>query len=87
MRRQFVLDKKSNRLLERLAVDADRSYSRIVREGIQLYAEREAMFDAIESDPGFIKMMEHSEADFRAGRLVSHEEVVRQHKARRKKGK
>ena len=87
MRRQFVLDKKSDRTLNRLAADGAGNYSAIVRRGIQLVADQEAVLEAIESDPGFIRMMEQSEQAFREGRFVSHEEVVRQHKGRLRKGK
>ena len=86
MRRcQIVLDKKSDRLLKDLAADRDGNRSRVVREALQALADQEAMFDRIESDPGFIAMMERSEADFRAGRVIPHEEVMRKHLAMKKK--
>ncbi len=85
MRRQFVLDKRSNRLLERLAADRDGNYSNVIRQGLQALADQEAMFERIESDPGFIKMMERSEADFRAGRFVTFEELKRQLRAKKRK--
>jgi predicted transcriptional regulator len=87
LRRQFVLDKKSNKLLERLAADRGGNRSRVIREALQRYAEIEARLDAIEEDPGFIAMMERSEADFRAGRLVTHEEVKKQLRAARARRK
>lgn len=85
MRRQFVLDKKSSRALNRLAAEGAGNYSAIVRRGIELVAEQEAMLDAIEQDPGFLRMMEESEKAFRAGRFTSHEEVMRLARAGRKK--
>ena len=86
-RRQFVLDKKSNKVLNELAADRDGNHSRVVRQAILHYADSEAYLDKIESDPAFIAMMERSEAAFRAGQVISHEEVVRRHLALRKKGK
>ena len=85
MRRQFVLDKKTNRLLNQLATDRGGNYSRVVRQAIRVFADQEAMFDRIECDPGFIAMMERSEADFRAGRTITHEELKRRLRATRKK--
>lgn len=87
IRRQFVLDRKTDRLVKELAREGYGSRSRVVRDAVALLAEREAMFERIESDPDFIAMMERSEKDFRAGRVVSHEEVVRRHLAMKKKGK
>ena len=87
IRRQFVLDKKTDRLVRDLAADSGGNRSRVIREAVRALAEREAMFEQIESDPKFIAMMERSEADFRAGRVVSHEEVIRKHRAMKKKGK
>ncbi len=86
-RRQYVIDSETDRTIRRLAANSDTNQSRIVREGIRLVAEQEAMFDAIEADPKFIAMMEKSEADFRAERFVAHDDVVRQHLALKKKGK
>lgn len=85
MRRQFVLDKKSNRMLERLAADRDGNYSRVVRQALEALTEQEALAERIESDPGFIKMMERSEADIRAGRVIPHEEVMREMREARRK--
>ena len=87
MRRQFVLDKRTNRLLEELAADRDGNRSRVIREAIQAYADREAHLDQIESDPKFIEMMERSEADFRAGRVYTQKEIEREIRAAKKKGK
>lgn len=85
LRRQFVLDRKTDRLLRQLAADRGGNFSAVVRQAIQAYAEREAMFDAIESDPGFIAMMEESEKAIREGRVTPHEEVKRMLRARRRK--
>lgn len=85
MRRQFVLDKKSNRLLEQLAADRDGNYSRVVRQALEALSEQEARFERMESDPAFVKMMERSEADFRAGRFISHEDLMRETRTARRK--
>jgi predicted transcriptional regulator len=84
MRRQFVLDKKSNQLLDDLAETRAGNRSLVVREAIGLYAAMEASLEEIESDPKFVKMMERSAADIRAGRVYTQEEVER-HLAKRRK--
>jgi predicted transcriptional regulator len=85
MRHQFVLDKKSNRLLNELAESRGGNRSQVVREAIALYAEQEAYLEKIESDPEFIEMMKRSAADIRAGRVYSQEEAERYVAAKRKR--
>jgi len=85
MRHQFVLDKKSKRLLEELAESRGGNRSRVVREAIFLYAEQEAYLEKIESDPKFVRMMEKSAADIKAGRVFSHEEAKRYVATKRKR--
>lgn len=87
MRSQFVLDRKTNRLLEQLAADRGGNRSRVVRAAIQRYAEMEAHFDAMEEDPGFIAMMEKSESDFKAGRYVTLGEFKKQLRGKRRKAR
>jgi predicted transcriptional regulator len=77
MRRQFVLDKKSNQLLEELAETRAGNRSLVVREAIGLFAAMEASLEDIESDPKFLKMMERTAADIRAGRVHTQEDVER----------
>ena len=77
MRKQFVLDKRTNKLLEELASYRAGNRSMVVREAIQLYADMEERLDHIEADPGFVKMMEESEKAFREGRMTPHAEVER----------
>lgn len=86
MRHQFVLDKKSNKLLNELAESRGGNRSLVVREAIAIYADREAYLDRIEADPRFMEMMEKSAADFRAGRGLSEEEAER-YVARKRKRK
>ena len=86
MRHQFVLDKKSNRLLNELAESRGGNRSRVVREAIFVYAEREAYLDEIESDPKFIEMMRKSAADIKAGRVFLQEEA-KQYVANKRKRK
>ncbi len=75
MRRQFVLDARTDRLLEELATLRAGNRSFVVREAIQLYAAVENTLEEVEADPGFQRMMERSAADIRAGRFSSHSEV------------
>jgi len=86
MRHQFVLDKKSNRLLNELAESRGGNRSRVVREAIFVYAEREAYLDEVESDPKFIEMMRKSAADIKAGRVFLQEEA-KQYVANKRKRK
>jgi predicted transcriptional regulator len=79
MRRQFVLDAKTERLLEELAASRAGNRSFVVREALQLYASFESRLDEIESDPAFRRMMERSGTDIRGGRTVSHAEVRRRY--------
>jgi hypothetical protein len=48
-------------------------------------ADMETRLDKIEADPAFQEMMQRSDEDIRAGRVVSHEEVKR--RLRRKHSK
>lgn len=77
MRKQFVLDKRANKLLEELASHNGGNRSLIVRQAIQVYADVQHRLDKIEADPAFQVMMTRSDADINAGRVTSHEEVVR----------
>lgn len=86
MRRQIVLDSKSDKLLKRLTEDRDGNYSRTVRQALQALADQEKMFEAVERDPGFIAMMEQSEKDFRAGRYVTLDELKKQLQTKRRRG-
>ncbi|HKM80785.1 MAG TPA: hypothetical protein VJY15_07475 [Candidatus Acidoferrum sp.] len=81
MRKQFVLDKRTNKLLEELASHNGGNSSLIVRQAIQVYADVELRLDKIEADPAFQAMMANSDADIKAGRVISHEEVVRKSRA------
>jgi predicted transcriptional regulator len=87
MRRQFVLDKRTNKLLEELASYRAGNRSMVVREAIQYYADMEDQLDKIEADPKFQKMMGLSDADIRAGRVIPHSEVVKMSRARSAKRK
>jgi predicted transcriptional regulator len=85
MRHQFVLDRKSNRLLNELAESRGGNRSKVVREAIAAYADQEAYLEKIEADAKFIEMMEKSAADIRAGRVYSQEEAERYVSAKRKR--
>jgi predicted transcriptional regulator len=75
MRQQIILDRNTDRLLNELAKSHGCSRSRVVREAILVYADREAYLEKIESDPKFIEMMKKSAADIKAGRVFSQEEA------------
>jgi predicted transcriptional regulator len=81
-RRQFVLDERTNRLLEELAADRAGNRSHVVREAIRLYAQFENQVDEIEADPGFQQTMERSAADIGAGRVVAHAKVKRRSRSK-----
>lgn len=77
MRCQFVLDDRTNRLLDELAGTRAGNRSFVVREAIQVYAELESVLEQAEATPAFVQMMERSAADIRAGRVYTHDEVKR----------
>ncbi len=77
MRKQFVLDKRIDRLLEEMISCNGGNRSLIVRQAIQVYADVEDRLDKIGADPALQAMMARSDADIKAGRLTPHEEVLR----------
>ncbi len=87
IRKQFVLDKQTNRLLEELASYRGGNRSLVIREAIQVYADMEDRLDRIEADPAFQAMMVKSDADIKAGRVIPHSEVVRMLRAKAKTNK
>lgn len=84
MRKQFVLDKRTNKLIEELAAYRGGNRSLVVREAIQVYSDMEERLDKIETDPAFQKMMAESEKAIGEGRTISHDEVLRRMRAKRK---
>ncbi len=87
MRRQFVLDKRTDKLIEDLASNGAGNRSMVVRTAVQLLADMEDRLDKIESDPAFQKMMDESDKAIREGRVTPHSEVVRMSRTRSKKRK
>jgi predicted transcriptional regulator len=81
MRKQFVLDRRTDKLLEDLASYQGGNRSLIVRQAIQVYSDMEARLNDIESDRAFQSMMAKSDADIKAGRVTAHEDVVRSSRA------
>lgn len=75
MRYQFVLDRRTNRLLDELAATRAGNRSYVVREAIQTYAALESALEEVEGNPGFQQMMNRSAADIRRGRVYTHAEV------------
>jgi Arc/MetJ-type ribon-helix-helix transcriptional regulator len=87
VRRQFVLDKRTDKLIEELASNGAGNRSMVVRTAVQLLAEMEDRLDKIEADPAFQKMMAESDKAIREGRVTPHSEVVRMSRARSKRRK
>jgi predicted transcriptional regulator len=81
MRKQFVLDKRTNKLLDELASYRGGNRSQVIRDAIQVYSDMEDRLAQIEADPAFQKMIEESDRAIREGRVTSHEEVIRKSKA------
>ena len=75
MRRQFVLDERSERLLDRLAASRAGNRSFVVREAIALYASLGDRLAEIESQPGFRRLLRQTAADMEAGRVLTHAQV------------
>ena len=75
MRYQFVLDRRTNRLLDELAAPRAGNRSYVVREAIQTYAALDAALEEVEAGAGFQQMIARSAADIRTGRVYSHAEV------------
>ena len=76
MRRQFVLDKQSDALLDRLAASRAGNRSYVIREAISLYASMEDRMETIESAPAFQKQMRQTAAEHEAGRTLTHAQVA-----------
>jgi predicted transcriptional regulator len=83
MRRQFVLDEQSERLLDRLAATRAGNRSFVVREAIALYADLEDRLAEIEEKPGFRRLMRQTAADIEAGRVLTHTRVKKLARRRR----
>lgn len=75
MRRQFVLDDRSDKLLDHLAAARAGNRSFVVREAIALYASLEDRLGEIEAQPGFQHMMRQTASDISASRTVTHSQV------------
>ena len=83
MRRQFVLDARSEKLLDRLAASRAGNRSYVIREAIALYASLEDRLDQIEAELGFQRQMLQSAADIKAGRVMTHSQAFRRLRKRR----
>jgi len=86
-RRSIVLDRETEKLLDKLAAERSGNGSAVVREALKTYADVEDRLDEIENDPAFQEMIKKSDADIKAGRVIPHEEVVRGIRARHKRRK
>lgn len=83
MRRQFVLDDRSEQLLNRLAAARADNRSFVVREAIALYAALEDQLAEIESDPEFRRRMHRSAADIEGGRVLTQAQAEKRLRRRR----
>jgi hypothetical protein len=84
MRHQFVLDKRSKKILDDLAQYRGGNRSQVVREALVTLADMEDRLDKIEADPAFQKMMADSDQAIRGGRVTPHEVVVKMALSKRK---
>ena len=75
MLRQFVLDERSEQLLDQLAASRAGNRSFVVREAIALYASLENRLTEIEEEPGFHRLMRQTAAEIEAGRVLTHARV------------
>jgi predicted transcriptional regulator len=85
MRSQFVLDDRTEQLLNELASARAGNRSFVVREAIHLYASVEGWLDTVEADPGLQQMMADSLADIESGNVMSSRQLLelRTHSSRR----
>jgi predicted transcriptional regulator len=83
MRRQFVLDKRSEELLDRLAASRAGNRSFVIREAIALYASLEDRLGEVEADPGFQRLMLQTAADIEAGRVLKHAQAEKRLRRKR----
>jgi predicted transcriptional regulator len=82
MRRQFVLDDHTEKLLDNLAASRGGNRSFVIREAIALYASLEDRLTEIEADPEFQGLMRRTAADIQSGRTLPHERVKKLPKRR-----
>ena len=75
MRRQFVLDDRTERMLDLLAASRAGNRSFVIREAIALYAGLEDHLTEIEADPGFQKLMHRTQSDIDRGRTLTNAQV------------
>jgi predicted transcriptional regulator len=87
MRKQFVLDKRTDQLLEELASCRGGNRSLVIRQAIQVFADMEDRLERIEENPRFQAMMRESDKAIREGRVTSHEQVVQMSRRRAKRKK
>ena len=87
LRKQFVLDPYTERVLRKLAGRIPGNRSAVVRAAIHHYADIEKGLEGIEENPAFIKMMEESDRAEKEGRYITHEELKRQIRKNRRNGR
>jgi predicted transcriptional regulator len=83
VRRQVVLDERSEELLNQLAAARAGNRSFVVREAIALYAAVEDRLAEIESDSAFRLRMQRSAADLESGRVLTQAQVEKRLRRKR----
>jgi hypothetical protein len=76
MKRELVLDRETDRILEGLASTYPGGANSVVSDAIRVFASVEDRLEEIVTDPGFVAMMKRSSADVREGRVVPHRQAM-----------
>jgi predicted transcriptional regulator len=83
MRRQFVLDERTEKLLDRLAAARAGNRSFVIREAIALYATFEDRLVELEAQPEIHRQMSESAGDIKAGRVMTQAQLEKRLRRKR----
>ena len=84
MKRELVLDRETDRILEGLASTYPGGANSVVSDAIRVFASVEDRLEKIVTEPGFQTMMRRSAADIREGRVVPHRQAMVMVRSRRR---
>ncbi len=84
MRREVVLDRSTDRILEGLAANYPGGRDSVVKDAIRAYAATEECLEEIVTTPEFRRMMRRSAKDIREGRVLPHNEAMAWLRSRKK---